>query len=55
MARYAFLILLSPCLLPVLGVALLAAASLWRSLSRDAARREGRIRRAVREPPPAEE
>ena len=40
MARYAFLILLTPCLLPVLGVALLAAASLWRAITRDAKRRK---------------
>ena len=42
MARYAFLVLLTPCLLPVLGVALLAAASLWRAMTQDAKQRRGR-------------
>lgn len=32
MQRFFFLIVLTPCLLPVLGVGLLALVSLWRTM-----------------------
>ncbi|BAM05030.1 hypothetical protein [Phycisphaera mikurensis] len=40
MERYLFLIVLTPCLLPVLGLVLLALAALWRTLQDDRRRRK---------------
>lgn len=40
MERYLFLIVLTPCLLPVAGVGLLALVSLWRAMKDDQRHRE---------------
>ena len=40
MQRFFILVILTPCLLPVLGLALLALAALWRTMQDDSRRRK---------------